>query len=152
MTEPTSSTEELRQQGHEPNRFSARIVLAAGAGLAVTIALAFWLVFAMFEDYAARGEPPSELPPSLRQAIQQSGEPALSPRQPLQLEQMRAAERKVLNTYAWIDKQEGLARIPIDRAIDILAKNGLPARDAGKVDQNKTRPKQSSDHTTTDAH
>lgn len=29
-------------------------------------------------------------------------------------------------TYEWIDRTQGVARIPIDRAIDILAEKGLP--------------------------
>jgi|SRR5271157_90497 len=40
----------------------------------------------------------------------------------------RAAEDQVLNSYAWIDKQQGTVRIPIDKAIDLLAKKGLPSR------------------------
>jgi hypothetical protein len=31
-----------------------------------------------------------------------------------------------LNHYGWIDKETGIARIPIDRAMDILAQKGLP--------------------------
>ena len=31
-----------------------------------------------------------------------------------------------LNHYGWIDKEAGIARIPIDRAMDILARQGLP--------------------------
>lgn len=37
------------------------------------------------------------------------------------LQQMRAAEDQVLNSYHWIDRRKGLVRIPIDRAIDLLA-------------------------------
>ncbi|HWC97468.1 MAG TPA: hypothetical protein VG456_11975 [Candidatus Sulfopaludibacter sp.] len=46
----------------------------------------------------------------------------------LDLQEMRAAEDQVLNSYAWVDKQNGVVRIPIDRAIDLLAQRGLPAR------------------------
>jgi hypothetical protein len=41
---------------------------------------------------------------------------------------MRAAEDKILNGYGWVDREHGVARIPIDRAIDLLAQRGLPAR------------------------
>jgi hypothetical protein len=44
------------------------------------------------------------------------------------LKDMKAAEDKILNGYGWIDQQHGLVRIPIDRAIDLLAQRGLPAR------------------------
>jgi hypothetical protein len=41
---------------------------------------------------------------------------------------MRAEEDKILKSYAWIDKEKNIVRIPIDRAIDILAERGLPVR------------------------
>jgi hypothetical protein len=39
-----------------------------------------------------------------------------------------AAEEQILNSYGWIDRQNGGVRIPIGRAIDLLAQRGLPAR------------------------
>ena len=45
-----------------------------------------------------------------------------------ELRQMRAAEDAALNSYGWVDKSSGSVRIPIERAIEILAKQGLPAR------------------------
>ena len=41
---------------------------------------------------------------------------------------MRAAEDQILNGYRWVDQAKGQVRIPIDRAIDMLAQRGLPAR------------------------
>jgi hypothetical protein len=45
-----------------------------------------------------------------------------------ELRQMRAAEEAALNSYGWVDKNAGIVRIPVDRAMEILAKKGLPAR------------------------
>jgi hypothetical protein len=45
-----------------------------------------------------------------------------------ELRQMRAAEDAMLNSYGWVDKDAGIVRIPVDRAMEILAKKGLPAR------------------------
>ena len=42
------------------------------------------------------------------------------------LQQMRAAEDQLLNSYGWVDQSKGVVRIPIDQAIDMLAKRGLP--------------------------
>ena len=44
------------------------------------------------------------------------------------LKDMRAAEDQILSGYGWVDQQHGVVRIPIDRAIDLLAQRGLPAR------------------------
>jgi hypothetical protein len=43
---------------------------------------------------------------------------------------LRADERRMLHEYAWVDKNAGVVRIPIERAIDVLAERGLPHRAA----------------------
>jgi hypothetical protein len=43
---------------------------------------------------------------------------------------MRAEDRRLLDEYAWVDKNGGVVRIPIERAIEILAERGLPHRAA----------------------
>jgi hypothetical protein len=49
------------------------------------------------------------------------------------LRRFREGEEKVLNSYGWVDQSKGVVRIPIEQAIDILAKRGLPSRkEAGK--------------------
>jgi hypothetical protein len=45
-----------------------------------------------------------------------------------ELKATRAAEDLMLKSYAWVDKDKGIVRIPIQRAIDLLAQRGLPAR------------------------
>ena len=41
--------------------------------------------------------------------------------EPGALRQLRAKERDVLHHYGWVDKNQGVVRIPIDRAIELLA-------------------------------
>jgi hypothetical protein len=43
------------------------------------------------------------------------------------------AEEHVLNTYGWVDRKDGIVRIPIGRAIDLLVQQGLPSRQAAPV-------------------
>lgn len=43
----------------------------------------------------------------------------------------RKVERLFLDQYQWIDQEAGVARIPIERAMAILAERGLPTREAG---------------------
>ena len=44
------------------------------------------------------------------------------------LKQLRSQEQKLLDNYGWIDRQAGIARIPVDRAIEIISQNGLPTQ------------------------
>ncbi len=37
-------------------------------------------------------------------------------------------DRQELNSYGWVDRNSGIVRIPIDRAIDLTLQRGLPAR------------------------
>ena len=45
----------------------------------------------------------------------------------LDLRAIRAEEDKVLDSYAWVDQKQGIVRIPVALAMDVLAKRGLPA-------------------------
>jgi hypothetical protein len=44
------------------------------------------------------------------------------------LKALRTDENRVLDHYGWVDKNAGVVRIPIERAIDVLAEKGLPYR------------------------
>jgi hypothetical protein len=47
----------------------------------------------------------------------------------LQLQNLRVLEDHVLSSYAWVDQNAGTVRIPIDKAIDMVAEKGLPSHD-----------------------
>jgi hypothetical protein len=49
------------------------------------------------------------------------------------LADLRAAENSDLNSYGWIDRGSGIARIPIDRAMQLLLERGLPDVGAGQT-------------------
>ena len=82
-------------------------------------------------------------------ATQQLGPPAspfaeiqTAPRGPVlqvhpawELRDLRQGEKDKLNSYGWVDQKAGIVRIPIDRAMDLLVKNGMPVRTG-----NPTRP------------
>jgi len=45
-----------------------------------------------------------------------------------ELDTSRLNEEQTLNSYGYIDQKAGTVRIPIDRAMDLIAQRGLPAR------------------------
>jgi hypothetical protein len=45
-----------------------------------------------------------------------------------QLDKIRIDEAQTLSTYDWVDQKAGIVRIPIDRAMELLAQRGLPVR------------------------
>lgn len=52
--------------------------------------------------------------------------PELQVSPPADLRESLAGERAVLSTYGWIDRDQGIVHIPIDRAMDLLSERGLP--------------------------
>ena len=58
----------------------------------------------------------------------QPPEPRLQPDPVADNNDMRALEQQRLNSYGWVDQSAGTAHIPIDRAIDLVAQRGIPAR------------------------
>lgn len=47
------------------------------------------------------------------------------------LTKLHAEQNEQLNSYGWINRSNGVVRIPIERAMDLLAQRGLPTRTNG---------------------
>ena len=60
-------------------------------------------------------------------------EPRLLIKPGANLAELRATEESDLNSYGWIDQSSGIARIPIDRAMQLLLERGLPDVGAGQT-------------------
>lgn len=57
--------------------------------------------------------------------------PRLQPIPALDLAQFHKDEDAVLNTYGWVDQTAGVVRIPVNKALELVAQRGLPyGRDA----------------------
>ena len=48
-------------------------------------------------------------------------EPRLQTNAPGELQRWRATEDEMLNRYEWIDREKGIVRIPITRAMELVA-------------------------------
>jgi hypothetical protein len=46
----------------------------------------------------------------------------------MEINEFRLQEEQTLHSYAWVDKDAGTVRIPIDRAMQLIAQRGLPVR------------------------
>jgi hypothetical protein len=55
-------------------------------------------------------------------------EPRLEKSERTELRDFIESEDRKLATYNWIDKDKGIVRIPIDRAMDLVVQRGLPVR------------------------
>src|SRR2546423_9834090 len=109
--------EENNQQrgGFEQADVDAWAVGKFGIGLVAMCLVSLVLLFGLFRYFQSmeggRTETVVKLPP----------EPRLETTPNLDLKAVRAAEDQMLNSYGWVDQQKGVVRLPIDRAIDLLA-------------------------------
>ena len=113
--------------GYEPTDANVRLIGVFLVALVLSCAAAALAVHWMLEAFTG-GAPragaearvaPRELPPAPRLESQ--------PRQ--ELREWLAREGALLRGYAWVDREAGVVRIPIERAMEILTQEGLPARD-----------------------
>jgi len=56
--------------------------------------------------------------------------PRLQSQPHLELQDYCAAQQREVSTYAWVNQQSGVVRLPVDRAMDLVLARGLPARSA----------------------
>lgn len=61
---------------------------------------------------------------------------------------LRQAEALKLGSYGWIDKDGGIARLPIDRAMEVMLERGFPSRAEGGNALNVVTQDSSSGRTT----
>jgi hypothetical protein len=110
--------------GHEETDADASSVGRFGAILVLVLVLSLVLLFGLFRYFQSReGAGVATVDPT-----KSFPEPRLQKTPVNDLKEVRDAENQVLHSYAWVDPQKGVVRIPIDRAIDLLAQHGLPSR------------------------
>lgn len=109
--------------GHEHTDVNTRPILIAGIALALVLVIVAGLMLGMYDVFAARE---ARLSPPANPLAAAEG-PRLPPQPRLQvhpvkdLRELRDAERNVLDHYGWVDKPNGVVRMPIQRAMDLLA-------------------------------
>jgi hypothetical protein len=119
---------------HEESDVNVGAIIRFGLGLLLIAAfihvLLWWLQGtysrqnqrAQTQVYPLAAGRQDRLPPSPR--FQQN------PQQELQ--DLRAQQGALLEGYGWVDKEGGIARIPIEDAMKIVVERGLPTREAAK--------------------
>ncbi len=112
------------RRGHEPDSVSPRVATLSTAGLAMLVASVLLLMHGTILFLSGGGQM-SGKQGSAAPTTRTAAGPQLTPDEPQQLRELRQAEYKRLNSYEWVDQSKGIARIPIGRAIDILAEKKL---------------------------
>lgn len=113
--------------GYERRDAHARPLLVFAAALTVLVVGAMlaarWLDRSLEREEARAGE--RERHP-MRPFRVGPADPVLQTVPTAELQAHRAHEQALLESYGWIDRDNAIARIPIERAMELVARRGLP--------------------------
>jgi hypothetical protein len=115
---------------YETEDFSPRGIRWFTAGLAVLAVMVLVLMGGLLWVLSDGWPPRQGIVPPTVPARNMSPAPDLQVASSLDYQEMRAAEEGQLHSYRWVDKQAGIAAIPIKRAMELLADRGLPEQKA----------------------
>jgi hypothetical protein len=93
--------------------------VAGLVGLMVVAGVLMWLLSSSLREQRLAADPPLPLLPEARQPYEISG-PRLQADPAADLAALRAEEELQLSTWGWADEADGLARVPIERAMEML--------------------------------
>lgn len=145
MAENKHDLEQQPPVGHETSDVNAWAIGKFAIALVLVCVGSVALLLGLFHYFVTReGPPPPKAYSDLSHAgVRQPPAPQLETTPVLQLQRERAAEDEMLNSYGWIDKEHGIVRIPIAKAIDLLAEKGLPSRSQAPATSNASVPSES---------
>ena|ERR1043166_1390555 len=132
MAESEPSAKSI-EAGYELSDLRAKNIALFALILSVTIALVILVTYWLAQHFheAQVSGPAISYP--------QGREPVPRPRfwvtPTEQLKAMRTEEDKILQSYGWTDKQKGIARIPIEQAMELLAEKDSGHKAAGSEQQ-----------------
>ena len=150
------------EHGHEQSDVNIKLIVAFGAFLflcGIAVHATLWGMYQGLDKWKERNDPAPN--PMLEATRQQQGSPAephepmsqsaestqdtlkrivttfpeprLQPDEARDLHNFLRREDEVMSEYAYIDKNSGIVRIPVERAMQLLAQRGLPHVAPGPV-------------------
>lgn len=128
---------------YEREDVSLRVIWLSFAGLALAGVLVYLIVLGLYgylDKYARTHQPPQnpmvqpseadtrETNPARTKAEIDANfpQPRLERNERVEINEFRLGEEQKLNSYGWVDEKAGVVRIPIERAMQLIAERGLP--------------------------
>jgi hypothetical protein len=127
--QPETREEDLRHSGvsYEPSQPDLRVVLVFLPALALASALILLVLWGMFGYFRSQSAERGPLPsPRMYTSPPNGPQPQLQPDPVADYNIYRLSAKEMLDSYGWVDQKAGIARIPIDKAMDLIAERGLP--------------------------
>jgi len=129
LFDPLHEVPPAKSLGYEPRDFLGRRALVYfGLSHVIGLAVVLFLTYLLYIFFAAR-MPVLEKSPLAGDVRSESVAPVLQPEPGIDMAKFKVSEQGRADHHGWVDKEKGIAHIPIERAIEITAQKGLPARD-----------------------
>ena len=127
--------------GHEQREVNPMLIVWSAVGLAIGTVLSCVIVWGVFNYFKSSYEHEySKIPAPVAAPAGIPSGPRIQEHPAEEIKALHAHEDHVLGSYAWVDKEDGIVRIPIDRAMDLLLQRGLPVGNATTEPGAKTKP------------
>lgn len=123
--------------GHEHSDVDPAIGYKFGAWLAVAMVVSAGIVYGTFLlfEHQVRERDTSQLRyPLAAGRLQETPGPRLQTQPFKDVYLLRQSERLTLDSYGWVDQDNGIVRVPIREAMRLTVERGLPAREASPGD------------------
>ena len=106
------------------------VVLAFLAVGAACVCLLVYGIFVYLADHPLTTAPPNPLVETTPQQF--PPQPRLQEHPAIELQDLHREEDRILDTYGWTNKNGGIVRIPIDRAMDLALQKGFAIKAGSK--------------------
>jgi hypothetical protein len=123
MSRGPSRPAEAISERRASQRLATRPITLIGVGTGAALLLALGALLLFFRIVA--GDPRQGFPPPERFPT-----PRLQSDPAADLRAFQASQSAQLQGYAWVDRDRGLVRVPIDRAMEMIAARGSAAYDS----------------------
>lgn len=126
-----------RSEEYEHRDADTSSLLKYGLALVIVLIVVLFSMKWMF-SYFAKSQPLGPPASPFENVRVLPPQPRLQVKSGADLRSYCGNQMQKLNTYGWVDAENGVVRIPIDRAIDATIEHGLPARPAGAAQSSAT--------------
>lgn len=113
-------------KGHEKKDVDVTSIVMIALGLLLLLLLVQLIVWMTLRHLRLSKAEKEQGNTWVSEGGKQFPDPRLQVDPALDLAQMRVRDLRELSTYGWIDRKAGTVRIPIERAMQLLAERGLP--------------------------
>lgn len=135
-------TQDNNHRGHETSDANARSLLFSGLGLLGIMIVTIVLLAGALKFLESRKARIATPPHVLASQSQTPPEPRLQITPERDLENYYLREDSLLRGYGWVVREAGIARIPVDSAMALLLKRGLPVREENRAPTPENRGEQ----------